>query len=629
MSNPDKSRTQATSVQGYMWALVAIWSVIVAASLAWSVQQQRLQTREVARMQARTAHAKDLSYRRWNAGRGGVYVPVTEEIQPSPHLADIPERDITTLTGKRLTLINPSYMTRLVHEQEEKENYILGHITSLKPIRPDNAADPWETGALQAFETGKMEVSLITEIGGATYMRLMRPLFIEEDCLQCHASQGYKMGDIRGGIAVSVPMEPLQAIALRSTLTFSLMHTVFWVLGMAGIGVGSRQIRRQISERNQIERALQDSEELFRGVVETAIAGIGITGADENLRFVNPAFAEMLGYTQEEMTGMNLPQLTNKDEYDKYQAFTVRRKQGLRDQYETTLRCKDGKTKDVLVSVAPLNDVDGTFKDTMAVIIDISERKQAEAALQKANDELERHVKERTADLTKVNQQLEKDIAKRKQAEREVIKISEKEQRRIAQDLHDDIGQQLVGIAYMFEVLSDKYASGATLNIEDFGRIEALTAEAIERLHAVALDLNPISVEGSDLSWSLQKLTENVQDNYGITCIFEQQGEPPRFGREIATNIYRIAQEAANNAVKHGAPNQVQISLVIRGDELVLTVKDDGVGIAEKELVSRGMGLKNMEYRSDLIGAKLDIIRDQDGGTVVSCAVKQNPVLKD
>ena len=181
----------------------------------------------------------------------------------------------------------------------------------------------------------------------------------------------------------------------------------------------------------------------------------------------------------------------------------------------------------------------------------------------------------------------------------------------------------------MVEVLSNKYASSATLNIEDFGRIEALTAEAIERLHVVALDLNPISVEDNDLSWSLQKLTENVQDNYGITCIFEQQGELPRFGREIATNIYRIAQEAANNAVKHGAPNQIQISLVTRGNELVLTVKDDGVGIAEKELVRRGMGLKNMEYRSDLIGAKLDIIRDQDGGTVVSCSVKQNPVLKD
>ncbi len=259
----------------------------------------------------------------------------------------------------------------------------------------------------------------------------------------------------------------------------------------------------------------------------------------------------------------------------------------------------------------------------------VMERQQAEGDLWKAHDELERRVKKRTADLIKVNRQLEKDIAKRKQAEREVIKISEEEQRRIAQDLHDDLGQQLIGIAYMFEVLSDKYSSGETLNMEDFTRIEALTAEAIERLHAVALDLHPISVEGSDLSWSLQKLTENMQTNYGIICNFKQQGELPHFEREIATNIYRIAQEAANNAVKHGAPSQVHISLDTRGDELVLAVKDDGVGIAEKELVSRGMGLKNMEYRSDLIGAKLDIIRGRDGGTVVSCSIKQNPVFMD
>ncbi len=266
MSNPEKSKTFAPSVQRYMWALMAIWTLIVAASLAWSVEQHRHETREVARMQARTAHAKDLSFRHWNAEHGEVYVPVTEKTQPNPYLAHLPERDITTSTGKQLTLINPAYMTRLVHELEEQESNILGHITSLKPIRPENAADPWETEALQAFETGKKEVSLITEIGAETYMRLMRPLFTEEVCLKCHAAQGYKVGDIRGGISVAVPMEPLQAIAQQHILTLSLMHATLWIMGLVGISVGSRQIRRRITERMQAEDRLIESEQQLRSL---------------------------------------------------------------------------------------------------------------------------------------------------------------------------------------------------------------------------------------------------------------------------------------------------------------------------------------------------------------------------
>ncbi|GAG33923.1 unnamed protein product, partial [marine sediment metagenome] len=116
--------------------------------------QVKQKTLEAARIQARTAHAKDVIYRRWNAGYGGVYVPVTKKTQPNPYLSGIPERDITTPSGRTLTLINPAYMTRQVHELAKEKYGVLGHITSLNPIRPQNAPDPWEIKALEEFERG-------------------------------------------------------------------------------------------------------------------------------------------------------------------------------------------------------------------------------------------------------------------------------------------------------------------------------------------------------------------------------------------------------------------------------------------------------------------------------------------
>ncbi len=156
----DSARIGARSVrwQRYAWVLAIVWTVIVVTSLVWNVVQVRSNTLEAAHIQARTAFDKDVIYRRWNAGHGGVYVPITEKAQPNPYL-DVPERDIIMPSGKMYTLINPAYMTRQVHELVEDETGVYGHITSLNPIRPENAADTWETQALQTFERGETEFS--------------------------------------------------------------------------------------------------------------------------------------------------------------------------------------------------------------------------------------------------------------------------------------------------------------------------------------------------------------------------------------------------------------------------------------------------------------------------------------
>ncbi len=256
-------------MERYMRVAAILWTLIIAASLSWSIVRIQKETLEGARIQAHISYVKDIVYRRWNAGHGGVYVPVSEETPPNPYLAEMPERDITTQSGKHLTLINPAYMTRQVYGMMAEEYNVYGHITSLNPIRAENAADPWEAEALRAFEQGEKEVNAMSRINGKEYFRLMHSFVTEEGCLRCHAKQGYRVGDVRGGISVSVPMEPLLSMERRNILTFSVAHGLFWIAGLAGIGMSRQRIRKSEKERLQAEEELRKtSDDLARSNAE-------------------------------------------------------------------------------------------------------------------------------------------------------------------------------------------------------------------------------------------------------------------------------------------------------------------------------------------------------------------------
>jgi signal transduction histidine kinase len=272
MIDSDEISAPASQLERYTWALAVLWTGVVAASLMWNVVQGRQRTLEVARIQARSAYEKDIIYRRWNTMHGGVYVPVTAQTQPNPYL-DVPDREITTPTGKELTLMNPAYMTRQVHQLAEEQAGVRGHITSLNPIRPENAADPWETEALKAFERGESEASSVEKMEGVEYMRLMRPLTTEQGCLKCHAAQGYEEGDIRGGISVSIPMEPLAAVARTRMLVAATSHLLPWVMGLAGIVLPMRRLSQSDRERRaaelELETRAQELEAASKGALES------------------------------------------------------------------------------------------------------------------------------------------------------------------------------------------------------------------------------------------------------------------------------------------------------------------------------------------------------------------------
>jgi signal transduction histidine kinase len=236
----------------FVVSVAVIWTAVIGASLAWNVSQTRRNTEAEALVQARVAYQKDIAYRRWNTMHGGVYARITESTPPNPYLA-VPEREVETVSGVRLTLINPAYMTRQANELMEKEQGVRGNITSLNPLRPENAADEWEREALGAFENGADEVYALARINGGEYMRLMKPLRTEEGCLRCHIQQGYRVGDVRGGLSVAVSMDPLRVIERNNVGTLRLAHALLWALGLLGHFFGSRVLFQADRERMEAE----------------------------------------------------------------------------------------------------------------------------------------------------------------------------------------------------------------------------------------------------------------------------------------------------------------------------------------------------------------------------------------
>ena len=209
----------------------AAWAAAVLLSLAWNLHLAEQEAYTQAASEARANFNKDKALRYWAASKGGVYVPVKADTEPNPFLAHIPERDITTPSGKTLTLMNPAYMLRQTMNAFEKMYGVKGHITSLVHYRPETAPDSWETAALQRFEEGQDEVLEMTEIDGKPYLRLMQPLLTDQSCLKCHGVQGYAVGDVRGGVSVSVPMEPYLAAEKEHLLLVGGSHLFFLLAG--------------------------------------------------------------------------------------------------------------------------------------------------------------------------------------------------------------------------------------------------------------------------------------------------------------------------------------------------------------------------------------------------------------
>ena len=232
----------------------AVWMIFVSISFLWNYVSSEKEQKTIAFQTARSFFAQIVITRDWNADHGGVYIPVTNRTPPNPYL-EVPLKNIEVNRDLTLTLINPAYMTRQLSEIAETREGIHFHITSLKPIRPENTATPSEKQALESFDQGVKEVGEFIHGGSTISFFYMAPLKTERACLKCHAKQGYKEGDIIGGIRISLPFVkktpfmPLMVghvgVGLSGLLIIIILGTKLHKHPLsAGLAVLSAEIRR-------------------------------------------------------------------------------------------------------------------------------------------------------------------------------------------------------------------------------------------------------------------------------------------------------------------------------------------------------------------------------------------------
>jgi len=255
---------------------------------------------------------------------------------------------------------------------------------------------------------------------------------------------------------------------------------------------------------------------------------------------------------------------------------------------------------------------------TLAAVV--SARERITEDLRRARDELEERVRHRTADLWRANISLRAEMTERSRLERELLDAGERERLRLGRDLHDDLGQLLVGIAFLSSVMEKKLSAQSLPETASVKEIRALVQEAIAKTHSLSLGLTPVSLGSGGLLTAIQELASMTERVFDVTCVFEYDQVLVMDRPIAATNLYRIVQEAISNAIRHGRAHRIDISISLEGEQVTLTVRDDGVGMGRAFENQEGLGLGIMKHRAEQLGGTLEV-RPDAGGTTVVCVV--------
>jgi len=216
---------------------------------------------------------------------------------------------------------------------------------------------------------------------------------------------------------------------------------------------------------------------------------------------------------------------------------------------------------------------------------------------------------------------LVRDVTARNQFEREILDVSQRTQHRIGQDLHDGLGQHLTGITFLGKALERKLAARQLPEAGDAAEIVRMVINVLSQTRQLARSLFPVELESGEFVAALQEMAASVEEASKIRCrLLTSPGLVVR-DPDVTNHLFRLAQEAINNAVKHGAARQIELQLTLEDDQLHLCIRDDGAGFEPQRSATIGLGMRIMQYRAQKIGARLDFYSPPEGGTEVTCSV--------
>ncbi len=378
-------------------------------------------------------------------------------------------------------------------------------------------------------------------------------------------------------------VEPFETMRLRKQggpVEISL--TVSPVMDAQGRVTGISAIHRDISRRKRAEEALRASEARLQAILDHSPAMMFLKDTQGRYLHVSRHFEQAFHLPRGRALGKTDAELFP---HDQAAVFRTNDKKviegGVPIQFDEVAIHKDGPHTSI-VTKFPLYDREGQIYAVGGVVTDITERKRLEE---------------------------------------EVLRISEREQRRIAQDLHDGLGQQLAGISCLSNALSQMLAEQGSPEAQKAARISKLLDGAVNVTHSLAHGLHPVEAEPAGLMSALENLAASVRDLFRVSCCFKC-GRPVLLTENIvATHLYRIAQEAVTNALKHGRSKRIDIVLSATPEQTLLVVRDDGVGFEKEALSRKGLGLRTMSHRAGKIGGTLVIRKADTGGTEVVCTV--------
>jgi len=359
-----------------------------------------------------------------------------------------------------------------------------------------------------------------------------------------------------------------------------------------------------ITIRKRAEHALKVSEERMRAILNTATDAIVTIDRNGTILRINPATERMFGYSKDELLGQNVSILMPEPYADEHNGYLERYLRTHEPRIigigrEIMVRRKDGSTLPVDLAVSEVDHLE-MFTGIM------------------------------------------RDITERKQLQQHLVEMVSEEQQRIGQELHDGTGQELTGLALFARKLVNlleelPVSTDGTERICDAGsysrmleitsRIAEGISESGRRVKALSHGIMPVQIDAGGLQLALEELAAFTSSLDHCECQFETTEKVRVRDNQMATQLYRIAQEAVNNAMKHSRAKQILISLLKSDSEITLEVRDDGIGIGSEEgfghlaSPSGGMGLRTMSYRAGLIGGHLKISNQETGGTVVRCTV--------